>query len=96
MNGTSRRLFRPESERLRVICLTFRRKFRVLRDTQKPASRSTNAGSRKASSEPAGPGGRNVSRLSTAVRPRFNVRGSPSLPDDVRARLDSSGAPASG
>jgi len=33
-----------------------------------------------------GPGGQNVNKLSTAVRLRFNV-GSPSLPDDVRARL---------
>jgi ribosome-associated protein len=33
-----------------------------------------------------GPGGQNVNKLSTAVRLRFNV-GSPSLPDEVRARL---------
>jgi ribosome-associated protein len=33
-----------------------------------------------------GPGGQNVNKLSTAVRLRFNVR-SPSLADDVRARL---------
>ena len=33
-----------------------------------------------------GPGGQNVNKLSTAVRLRFNVV-SPSLPDDVRARL---------
>jgi ribosome-associated protein len=34
-----------------------------------------------------GPGGQNVNKLSTAVQLRFNVRRSPSLPDDVRARL---------
>ena len=34
-----------------------------------------------------GPGGQNVNKLSTAVRLRFNVEGSPSLPFDVRARL---------
>lgn len=34
-----------------------------------------------------GPGGQNVNKLSTAVQLRFDVRGSPSLPDDVRARL---------
>ena len=34
-----------------------------------------------------GPGGQNVNKLSTAVRLRFDVAGSPSLPDDVRARL---------
>src|SRR5580693_397618 len=35
-----------------------------------------------------GPGGQNVNMLSTAVQLRFDVRGSPSLPDDVRARLE--------
>jgi ribosome-associated protein len=35
-----------------------------------------------------GPGGQNVNKLATAVQLRFNVRGSPSLPDDVRARLE--------
>jgi ribosome-associated protein len=35
-----------------------------------------------------GPGGQNVNKLSTAVQLRFNVRASPSLPDDVRARLE--------
>ena len=35
-----------------------------------------------------GPGGQNVNKLSTAVQLRFNVRRSPSLPDDVRARLE--------
>lgn len=34
-----------------------------------------------------GPGGQNVNKVSTAVRLRFDVRGSSSLPDDVRARL---------
>jgi ribosome-associated protein len=36
-----------------------------------------------------GPGGQNVNKLSTAVRLRFNVENSPSLPEDVRARLKS-------
>ena len=34
-----------------------------------------------------GPGGQNVNKLSTAVQLRFDVRRSPSLPPDVRARL---------
>jgi ribosome-associated protein len=34
-----------------------------------------------------GPGGQNVNKLSTAVQLRFDVRGSPSLPDDVAIRL---------
>jgi ribosome-associated protein len=34
-----------------------------------------------------GPGGQNVNKVSTAVRLRFNVRGSGSLPGDVRERL---------
>ncbi len=34
-----------------------------------------------------GPGGQNVNKLSTAVQLRFDVARSPSLPDDVRARL---------
>lgn len=34
-----------------------------------------------------GPGGQNVNKLSTAVMLRFDVRHSPSLPDDVKARL---------
>jgi ribosome-associated protein len=36
----------------------------------------------------AGPGGQNVNKLATAVQLRFDVRRSPSLPDDVRARLE--------
>jgi ribosome-associated protein len=35
-----------------------------------------------------GPGGQNVNKLSTAVQLRFDVRGSPSLPPDVRERLE--------
>src|SRR5215510_6207540 len=34
-----------------------------------------------------GPGGQNVNKLSTAVQLRFDVVRSPSLPEDVRARL---------
>ncbi len=34
-----------------------------------------------------GPGGQNVNKVSTAVRLRFDARGSASLPDDVRERL---------
>lgn len=36
----------------------------------------------------AGPGGQNVNKVSTAVQLRFDVRGSPSLTDAVRARLE--------
>jgi ribosome-associated protein len=34
-----------------------------------------------------GPGGQNVNKVSTAVRLRFDARGSSSLPEDMRARL---------
>jgi ribosome-associated protein len=34
-----------------------------------------------------GPGGQHVNKASTAVELRFDVRGSPSLPEPVRARL---------
>ena len=35
----------------------------------------------------AGPGGQNVNKVATAVQLRFDVRGSPSLPAEVKARL---------
>jgi len=35
-----------------------------------------------------GPGGQNVNKVSTAVRLRFDIRQSPSLPDEVKARLE--------
>ncbi len=35
-----------------------------------------------------GPGGQNVNKLSTAVQLRFDVRRSPSLPAETRARLE--------
>lgn len=34
-----------------------------------------------------GPGGQNVNKVSTAVQLRFDVRASPTLPDDVAVRL---------
>jgi ribosome-associated protein len=34
-----------------------------------------------------GPGGQNVNKVSSAVELRFDVAGSPSLPEDLRARL---------
>ena len=34
-----------------------------------------------------GPGGQNVNKVSSAVQLRFDVRGSPSLPNDVAIRL---------
>jgi len=34
-----------------------------------------------------GPGGQNVNKVATAVQLRFDVAGSPALPDDVRQRL---------
>jgi ribosome-associated protein len=36
----------------------------------------------------AGPGGQHVNKTSSAVQLRFDVRRSPSLPDDVRLRLE--------
>ena len=38
-------------------------------------------------SRASGPGGQNVNKVSTAVRLRFNLRGSRLLPDGVKARL---------
>jgi ribosome-associated protein len=35
-----------------------------------------------------GPGGQHVNKTSTAVELRFDVRGSPSLPEDVKLRLE--------
>jgi len=35
-----------------------------------------------------GPGGQNVNKLASAVQLRFDVRGAPSLPDEVRERLE--------
>ena len=41
----------------------------------------------------AGPGGQHVNTTSTAVQLRFDVRHSPSLPDDVRAAAGAAGRP---
>ena len=41
----------------------------------------------KLRARPPGPGGQNVNKLSTAVQLRFDVRHSPSLPNDVAIRL---------
>ena len=35
-----------------------------------------------------GPGGQNVNKVATAVQLRFDVRNSPSLPEDVKLRLE--------
>jgi ribosome-associated protein len=35
-----------------------------------------------------GPGGQHVNKTSTAIELRFDLRGSPSLPGDVKARLE--------
>lgn len=35
-----------------------------------------------------GPGGQNVNKVASAVQLRFDVRGSPSLPEDIRLRLE--------
>jgi ribosome-associated protein len=35
-----------------------------------------------------GPGGQHVNKTSSAIELRFDVRGSPSLPDDVKTRLE--------
>lgn len=34
-----------------------------------------------------GPGGQNVNKVATAVQLRFDIRNSPSLPDDIKSRL---------
>ena len=50
-------------------------------------SRSTTPNCRKASCVSSGPGGQNVNKVSSAVQLRFDVRHSPSLPNDVAVRL---------
>ncbi|MET0745524.1 MAG: alternative ribosome rescue aminoacyl-tRNA hydrolase ArfB [Microvirga sp.] len=35
-----------------------------------------------------GPGGQNVNKVATAVQLRFDVRNSPSLPEDVKVRME--------
>lgn len=35
-----------------------------------------------------GPGGQNINKVATAVQLRFDVRRSPSLPEDIRLRLE--------
>ncbi len=35
-----------------------------------------------------GPGGQNVNKVATSVQLRFDVRGSPSLPEDVKVKLE--------
>ncbi len=35
-----------------------------------------------------GPGGQNVNKVATAVQLRFDLRGSPSLPEELRARAE--------
>lgn len=38
-----------------------------------------------------GPGGQHVNKTSTAIELRFDVRGSPTLPEDVKTRLEALG-----
>lgn len=38
-----------------------------------------------------GPGGQHVNKTSTAIELRFDVRGSPTLPEDVKTRLETLG-----
>ena len=61
---------------------------RPRRSGSRARSRSIRPRSRRASCAPAGPGGQHVNTTSTAVQLRFDVRHSPSLPDDVRQRLE--------
>jgi ribosome-associated protein len=35
-----------------------------------------------------GPGGQNINKVATAVQLRFDVRRSPSLPEEIRRRLE--------